>query len=414
MSAVTYLWIALGGALGSVGRAWLGFALARVTGPEFPWGTILINMVGSFVIGIFGMLTATSGGRFALPADIRAFVMVGVCGGFTTFSSFSLQTLELARDGRPGQALANIGFSLALCLAAVAAGHYAAASLNQGHVVEEAMLARPSTAGGVALAVLDRPEAAPRVLSAAADFLRLGGGGRVNALALTPEPGADLLPTEEVMTEEQRVAAPVQVRGRARALRAAFDRWAGLSQGLGAEWTEVEGDPAAAVAEHGSHADVAVLRRPSDRSDAAARDALHAALFKAGCPVLVLPPEGSRKVAAEPVVAIAWRDDAHDRKALQSALPLLRRASRVVALCGGDSKAPLPPPPALLSTHGIRAEMARVAPGGDLMGAALLVEARRIGADLLVMGAFAHSQFQERLLGGVTAQVLATADLPVL
>src|SRR5690349_14201516 len=96
---LTYFWIALGGALGSVGRAWLALAVARITGPQFPWGTILINVIGSFVIGFFGALTAAEG-RFAVPADARAFVMVGICGGFTTFSSFSLQTLDLIRDGR--------------------------------------------------------------------------------------------------------------------------------------------------------------------------------------------------------------------------------------------------------------------------------------------------------------------------
>lgn len=127
---IGYLWIGLGGALGSIGRAWLAITVARITGPQFPWGTILINIVGSFVIGFFGTLT-TSGSRFAVPADARAFVMVGICGGFTTFSSFSLQTLELARDGRVVQALGNIGLSVTLCLSAVAAGHCGAAAVNR-------------------------------------------------------------------------------------------------------------------------------------------------------------------------------------------------------------------------------------------------------------------------------------------
>jgi CrcB protein len=127
---IGYLWIGLGGALGSIGRAWLAVTVARITGPQFPWGTILINIVGSFVIGFFGTLTA-SGSRFPAPADARAFVMIGICGGFTTFSSFSLQTLELARDGRMAQALGNIGLSVTLCLSAVAAGHYGAAAINR-------------------------------------------------------------------------------------------------------------------------------------------------------------------------------------------------------------------------------------------------------------------------------------------
>ena len=126
----SYLLIGLGGALGSIGRAWLAVTVARITGPQFPWGTILVNIIGSFVIGFFGTLTA-SGSRFAMTVDARTFVMVGICGGFTTFSSFSLQTLELARDGRMTQAFGNIGLSVMLCLSAVAAGHYGAVTINR-------------------------------------------------------------------------------------------------------------------------------------------------------------------------------------------------------------------------------------------------------------------------------------------
>jgi CrcB protein len=125
---MTYVWIALGGALGSVGRAWLALVMVRLTGPHFPWGTILINVVGSFVIGFFGTLSGAAG-RFPLSTDARAFVMVGICGGFTTLSSFSLQTLDLARDGRPGQAAANVLVSVLLCFGSVAAGHYGAEAL---------------------------------------------------------------------------------------------------------------------------------------------------------------------------------------------------------------------------------------------------------------------------------------------
>jgi protein CrcB len=129
MSAVTYFWIALGGAIGSVARAWLTLAVARLTGPQFPWGTILINVLGSFIIGFFGKLISSADGRF-VPAEARAFVMVGLCGGFTTFSSFSLQTLELFQDGHAGPALGNVALSVGLCLAAVAAGYYCAAVLR--------------------------------------------------------------------------------------------------------------------------------------------------------------------------------------------------------------------------------------------------------------------------------------------
>ena len=149
-----YIWIGLGGALGSIARAWLSLAVARIVGPQFPWGTILINIVGSFIIGLFGTLT-TSDSRFAAPADVRAFVMIGLCGGFTTFSSFSLQTLELARAGRVTQALANIGLSVALCLVAVAVGHYSAAAIHRGHAA--ARVTGTDKTNDVVVAALHRP-----------------------------------------------------------------------------------------------------------------------------------------------------------------------------------------------------------------------------------------------------------------
>ena len=118
----TYLWVALGGAVGSVLRYWMTNAVALLTGPRFPWGTIIINIVGSFVIGFVAFLTAPVG-RVPITFDIRAFIIAGICGGYTTFSSFSLQTLELARTGHWLQAGGNVVLSVVLCLLAVWAGY---------------------------------------------------------------------------------------------------------------------------------------------------------------------------------------------------------------------------------------------------------------------------------------------------
>jgi fluoride exporter len=123
---LTYFLVALGGAIGSMARLWLGAQVALLTGLRFPWGTILVNILGSLVIGFVWTLTGPSG-RVAVPIEARAFVMVGLCGGFTTFSAFSLQTFELARDGRLLYAGANIALSVVLCLTAVALGHWLAA-----------------------------------------------------------------------------------------------------------------------------------------------------------------------------------------------------------------------------------------------------------------------------------------------
>jgi CrcB protein len=124
-----YLWVAIGGALGSVARFWLGNAMAVAVGSEFPWGTLLINVLGSFVISFFGLLTGTSQ-KFAVPYEARVFVTVGLCGGFTTFSSFSLQTVELMRTGQAGRAGIYVAASLILCLAACALGFFTAAAIN--------------------------------------------------------------------------------------------------------------------------------------------------------------------------------------------------------------------------------------------------------------------------------------------
>ena len=93
-----YLWVALGSAIGGV----LRYAISRAMEPVshgIPWGTVVINIAGSFIIGFFGTLTL-QGTRYAVSGDDPAsFVMVGICGGFTTFSSFSLQTFSLLRSG---------------------------------------------------------------------------------------------------------------------------------------------------------------------------------------------------------------------------------------------------------------------------------------------------------------------------
>ena len=126
---LAYLWIAIGGALGSVARFWFSGVVARQFGETFPWGTLLVNVTGSFAIGFFATLTSPDG-RWLAPAGLRQFFMVGFCGGYTTFSSFSLQTFNLAEDGEWLYAGGNIVGSVTLCMLAVWLGHLAAAALN--------------------------------------------------------------------------------------------------------------------------------------------------------------------------------------------------------------------------------------------------------------------------------------------
>jgi CrcB protein len=129
---IAYLWVALGGALGSVSRFWLNGLISEKFGATFPWGTLAINVTGSFIIGIIGAL-AIPEGRMDSQSRIFAtqFLMIGVCGGYTTFSSFSLQTLNLANDGEWLYAGANILFSVVLCLLGVWLGFLLASHFNQ-------------------------------------------------------------------------------------------------------------------------------------------------------------------------------------------------------------------------------------------------------------------------------------------
>ncbi len=127
---MNYLWIAAGAALGGVLRYFFSGVAARLAGETFPWGTLFVNVTGCIVIGFFVAFTSPDG-RLLVPAHLRLFVITGLCGGYTTFSTFSLETLRLLQDREWAYAGANIAASLLLCLAGVWAGYQAATFLNE-------------------------------------------------------------------------------------------------------------------------------------------------------------------------------------------------------------------------------------------------------------------------------------------
>ncbi len=126
-----YLWVAIGGALGSVGRFWLNGIMSGKFGETFPWGTLVVNVTGSFVIGIIAALAIPEG---RMDSQSRAFatqfLMIGICGGYTTFSSFSLQTLNLLRDREWLYACGNVILSVVLCMIAVWLGYLLGSVFN--------------------------------------------------------------------------------------------------------------------------------------------------------------------------------------------------------------------------------------------------------------------------------------------
>ncbi len=128
-----FLVIGVGGALGSMVR----FAVASLidltvqkNAPIYFWGTMLVNITGCFLIGFIFTISATEG-RFYLTPLQRQFIMIGILGGYTTFSSFTLQSLLLAQDGQWGQAAINVLGSVVLCLVGVWLGAMVAGNLNQ-------------------------------------------------------------------------------------------------------------------------------------------------------------------------------------------------------------------------------------------------------------------------------------------
>jgi CrcB protein len=123
---LVYAAVAVGSGIGGAGRHFCTELTTRLMGEGWPWGTLFVNVAGSFVIGLFATFAA-AGTRFANGAPMRQFVMVGLCGGFTTFSAFSLDTLHLIGDGRGLAAGANIALSLVLCLLFVGLGYALAA-----------------------------------------------------------------------------------------------------------------------------------------------------------------------------------------------------------------------------------------------------------------------------------------------
>jgi CrcB protein len=127
---IPYLWIAIGSALGGAARYWCQGWAARIIGDTFPWGTLIVNIAGCTFIGLFATLTGPDG-RMLVSVTARRFVMVGICGGYTTFSSFSLETLNLARDGQWTRVAGNVLGSVVLCMIGVWLGQVAGNLINE-------------------------------------------------------------------------------------------------------------------------------------------------------------------------------------------------------------------------------------------------------------------------------------------
>ena len=183
-----------------------------------------------------------------------------------------------------------------------------------------------------------------------------------------------------------------------------------------AGWREWAGTPETAIADLGRFADLIVLARPDAASEDRRMAQIKLALFDAGRPVLVAPPQPPEHLGRSAM--IAWNASREALHALTGALPLLSRMHRVVVLTIGETQHANPVRDEelldYLACHGLKPERVNLEPSRQGAGAHLLHEAAAMGADLLVMGGYTHSRMREAILGGATRHVLEHAELPVL
>lgn len=266
----------------------------------------------------------------------------------------------------------------------------------------------------VILVVLRRPDRAATLLNAAQRLAALTGAARINVLAVREPIQITALAAEALISEANAVVeGRAQEEERLTALKAAFDGWAAGAGETGrtAHWSEEEGSAATIIGERGSRADVIVAGPPAE-DDRLGRQAFRASLFGTDRPVLMVPPGATAAFGHR--VAIAWRDEKQAAKAVIPALRWLAGAEQVHVLMGVRAGAGRPAMPSVLLEHGIRADLHVLPLGSGPFGQALLDSAHKLAADMLVMGAYAHSPLRELILGGVTRYMLTHADLPVL
>lgn len=265
----------------------------------------------------------------------------------------------------------------------------------------------------VVLAVLTKVETAPSVLTAAERLSTLLGGARIETLVMRVPPISTILITEEILTKEQEWKIRQHEAERASMLRHAFEKWKGQRGGFDdPRWIDEEGVAETLMKKWGERADYIVIAKPAAHGGHTEYEALHSALFASERPVLMIPEQAKEKFGER--VAFAWRDDKFTLHAVMDALHCIQQSAEVHVLMGRREGGAPPPIPEVLLEHGVKVTPHDLLIDHDPFGAQLLAKAHELHADLLVMGAFAHSPWRNMLFGGVTKYMLTHADLPVL
>jgi nucleotide-binding universal stress UspA family protein len=215
------------------------------------------------------------------------------------------------------------------------------------------------------------------------------------------------------MIDEIVAAARGGIEERRALAKAEYDRTCAKS-GQSVHWKEVVGQPGKVLSIASRLADLLVLAQPEKDSSPALRDAVDAALFETGRPVVFIPVDVSSVIGNR--ILIAWNGSTEAGLAVSAALPLLRLAAQVDIVQIGDigKDAPSSDLTLYLALHGIKAQVHAIDLGVRDVGGALINAAERFETDLIVMGAYGHSRLRERILGGATRALLANSAWPIL
>ncbi len=261
-------------------------------------------------------------------------------------------------------------------------------------------------------------------------------GGHIDALHIRVDPMRQLMIADETMIPsrlQELENVQKNITERARAARAAFDTWladnkiaqredpaaagapaAGAPTAVSASWDDITGTEADEVARRGGAYDLIVADMELARTRGVSRDALESALFSTGRPALLAPLAPPAQLGE--TILLGWNRTAQSARTVQGAMPFLERAKRVVVLMVATGAKEGPGPGEIARTlawHGIKTEVREIEPDRRSVGQILLEDATAVQADLLVMGAYSHSRWREKILGGVTKYVIDHADLPV-
>jgi nucleotide-binding universal stress UspA family protein len=283
------------------------------------------------------------------------------------------------------------------------------------------------------LAPVDGSAAAQTALQCAFSFAQ-GFNAHLEALHIRPDPKAAVPLLGEgmsgAMIEEMISLAERENNERAEAARKLFDEACKVfnvtpsnakpdpttaGKTLSVSWREETGREEECIARLGRLNDVVACGRPVEGSETPSVSTLNAALFETGHPVLLTPPNGATDFGRK--VAIAWNGSAEASRAVRMGLPILVAAEKVSIVTAETDKTAADTAKDLadyLAWHGVNADPVFFSPAGHVVGEAMLLECGKVGADMLVMGAYTHSRVRQLILGGVTSHVLSAATIPVL